>query len=182
MAYETITVEPLTARIGGVVSGVDLTKPVSPAQIDEIRAVLLEHQVIFFRNQPLDLETHKAFGRRFGELHLHSAMPGLENHPEVRPIHADAKSKHIAGEEWHTDLSCDRIPPLGSILHLHTLPPLGGDTLFASMYAAYDALSDRMKGYLEGLTATHDGGLAFRRFNPDGKFPVSTHPVIPRHP
>ena len=182
MAYETITVEPLTARIGGIVGGVDLTRPVSEAQIAEIRAALLEHQVIFFRNQPLDLETHKAFGRRFGELHLHSAMPGLENHPEVRPIHADAKSKHIAGEEWHTDLSCDRIPPLGSILHLHTLPPLGGDTLFASMYAAYDALSDRMKGYLEGLTATHDGGLAFRRFNPDGKFPVSSHPVIPRHP
>ena len=67
MAYETITVEPLTARIGGIVNGADLTKPVSQAQIDEIRAALLEHQVVFFRNQPLDLETHKAFGRRFGE-------------------------------------------------------------------------------------------------------------------
>jgi taurine dioxygenase len=181
-AYATIRVEPLTPRIGGIVSGVDLTQAVSQQQIDDIRAALLDHQVIFFRNQPLDLETHKALGRRFGELHVHSAMPGLEQHPEVRPIHADEKSKHVAGEEWHTDLSCDRVPPMGSILHLHTLPPLGGDTLFASMYAAYDALSDRMKDYLEGLTATHDGGLAFRRFKPDGKFPISTHPVIARHP
>ena len=124
------------------------------------------------------MPTLKHFGQHFGKLHVHSAMKGMEEHPEVRLLHADANSKHVAGEEWHTDLSCDPIPPMGSILHIHTLPPIGGDTCFASMYAAYDALSPRMKAYLEGLTATHDGGLVFRRFNPDGKYNVSIHPVI----
>src|SRR5690606_18248796 len=127
--YQTIEASPLTPRIGAVISGIDLTKPISELQVDEIRSALLEHQVIFFRDQPLDLETHKALGRRFGDLHIHSAMPGLEQHPAVRPIHAEVSSKHVAGEEWHTDLSCARVPPLGSILHLHTLPPQGGDTL-----------------------------------------------------
>ncbi|MGH8139889.1 MAG: TauD/TfdA dioxygenase family protein [Steroidobacteraceae bacterium] len=182
MSHETITVAPMTPRIGAVISGIDLTKPLEPRQVRDVRAALLAHGVIFFRAQPIDLPTHKALGRQFGELHVHSARKGLDEHPEVRPIHADADSKHIAGEEWHTDLSCDPIPPMGSILHLHTLPPIGGDTLFASMYAAYEALSSRMKTYLEGLTATHDGGIAFRRFDPNGKYPISVHAVVPRHP
>jgi taurine dioxygenase len=180
--FKLISVAPLTPRIGAVIGGIDLTHAVTDEQIAEVRAALLEHGVVFFRDQPIDLPTHKAFAQRFGELHVHSARKGLDEHPEVRPIHADAESKHIAGEEWHTDLSCDAIPPMGSILHLYTLPPMGGDTLWASMYAAYDALSPRMKQYLEGLTATHDGGIAFRRFDPNGKYPVSTHAVVPRHP
>ena len=151
-------------------------------QIAEIRAALVEHGVVFFREQPIDIGTLKRFGQRFGELSIHSSRKGLDEHPEVRPIHADATSKHVAGEEWHTDLSCDAIPPMGSILHIHTLPPVGGDTIWASMYAAYEALSDRMKNYLEGLTATHDGRIAFGRFDPDGKYPVNVHRVIVRHP
>jgi taurine dioxygenase len=124
----------------------------------------------------------KRVGLCFGELQVH-ALKGLsEEHPEVRKLHADASSKHVAGEEWHTDMSCVSVPPMGSILYLHTLPTLGGDTLFASMYAAYDALSEPMQAYLEGLTATHDGKLAFGRFDPEGKYPVTTHPVIRTHP
>lgn len=182
MGYETITVSPLTPHVGAEIGGIDLTRPLDDQQVRDVRAALLAHGVIFFREQAIDLPTLKALGRRFGELHVHSSRKGLEEHPEVRPIHADADSKHVAGEEWHTDLSCDPIPPMGSILHLHTLPPLGGDTLFGSMYAAYDALSPRMKTYLDGLTATHDGGIAFRRFDPHGKYPVSVHAVVPRHP
>lgn len=182
MSYETITVERMTPHIGAEIGNIDLRKPLTNRQVEELHDALLENQVIFFRDQDIDLDQQKALGRHFGDLHLHTGMKGLEQHPEVRPIHADANSKHVAGEDWHTDLSCDPIPPMGSILHLHTLPPIGGDTLFASMYAAYDALSERMKTYLDGLTATHDGGIAFRRFNPDGKFPISVHKVIPRHP
>lgn len=182
MHYETISVTALTPHIGAEIGGIDLTQPLSVPQVSDVRAALLAHGVIFFRDQSIDLPTHKALGQRFGELHFHSSRKGLDEHPEVRPIHADADSKHIAGEEWHTDLSCDPIPPMGSILHLHTLPAVGGDTIFASMYAAYDALSPRMKTYLEGLTATHDGGIAFRRFDPAGKYPISIHAVVPRHP
>jgi taurine dioxygenase len=181
MDYDTIAVRRLTPHIGGEVSGIDLQQPLSNRQVDDLHQALLDHGVIFFREQPIDVPTLKHFGQRFGKLHVHSAMKGMEEHPEVRLLHADANSKHVAGEEWHTDLSCDPIPPMGSILHIHTLPPTGGDTCFASMYAAYDALSPRMQAYLEGLTATHDGGLVFRRFNPNGKYNVSVHPVIVRH-
>jgi taurine dioxygenase len=182
MGYETIGVTRLTPHIGGEISGIDLTRPLTNHQVHELNDALLDNGVIFFRNQPIDVATLKAFGQHFGKLHIHSGMKGMDGHPEVRPLHADASSKHVAGEEWHTDLSCDPIPPMGSILHIHTLPPVGGDTVFGSMYAAYDALSPYMQSYLETLTATHDGGLVFRRFNPDGKFNVSTHPVIVRHP
>jgi len=182
LTYEKIQVKRLSPHIGGEISGIDLTKPLDDRQIDEIYQALVEHGVIFFRDQPIDLDTHVAFGKRFGTLHLHSGFKGLEQYPEVRTIHADENSKHVAGEDWHTDLSCDPVPPLGSILHIHTLPLIGGDTIWASMYAAYDALSPRMKDHLQGLTATHDGRLAFGRFNPDGKYPISVHPVIAKHP
>jgi taurine dioxygenase len=179
---ETITVKRLSPYIGGEVSGIDLTQPVSDDQIAQIKAALIEHGVIFFRDQPIDIPTQIALARRFGNLQIH-AMAGLdEEYPEVRPIHADANSKHIAGEDWHTDLSCNPIPPMGSILHIYELPDLGGDTCWASMYAAYDALSDGMKARIEGLTATHDGRIAFGRFNPKGTYPLAVHPVVAKHP
>jgi alpha-ketoglutarate-dependent taurine dioxygenase len=111
-------------------------------------------------------------------------VPGIDGHPEIVAIHADAESKFIAGEHWHSDLTCDAEPPLGSILYLHTVPETGGDTLFASMYAAYDAFSPRMKAYLEGLTAIHDADHVYRPLFPDvdRKYPCSTHPVVRTHP
>lgn len=181
MQYQTIEASPLTPRIGAIVSGVDLSKPLTNQEVTDLHQAITDHQVIFFRDQRLDPESLKRVGLHFGPLARH-ALKGLPDHPEVRKLHADENSKHVAGEEWHTDMSCATIPPMGSILYLHTLPTMGGDTVFASMYAAYDALSDRMKAYLEGLTATHDGKLAFGRFNPDGKFPVAVHPVIRTHP
>jgi alpha-ketoglutarate-dependent taurine dioxygenase len=180
--YQTITVTALTPHVGGEIGGIDLRRPLEANQVKDIRNALLAHGVVFFREQAIDIPTLKRLGQHFGELSIHSGRKGLDEHPEVRPIHADANSKHVAGEDWHTDLSCDAIPPMGSILHLHTLPPIGGDTIWASMYAAYAALSDRMKQYLDGLTATHDGGVAFRRFDPNGKYPLNVHPVVVRHP
>jgi len=181
MPYRTITADPLTPRIGALIGGIDLTVPLSAEQVTDLHQAIADHQVIFFRDQPLDPVSLKRLGLHFGALQAH-ALKGLPDHPEVRKLHADATSKHVAGEEWHTDMSCAPRPPMGSILYLHTLPTLGGDTAFSSMYAAYDALSDRMKAYLEGLTATHDGRLAFGRFDPTGSYPLSVHPVIRVHP
>lgn len=189
MKYERITVKPVTTRIGAEIEGVDLSKPVDDQTHLEICEALKAHCVIFFHNQKLDHESHKAFGRRFGELHVHPAIPGPEGHPEILPIHTDEKSTYIAGERWHSDVSCEGEPPLGSILYLHTVPEYGGDTLFSNMYAAYDALSDRMKGYLDGLTARHDGEPQYRgRYADRGVddtskiYPWADHPVVRTHP
>jgi taurine dioxygenase len=103
-------------------------------------------------------------------------------------IHADKDSPRANGEGWHTDVSCDLEPPMGSILYIKKCPPKGGDTLFASMYAAYEALSDRMKTYLDGLTAVHDGESVYRglykNFNVADKpeYPRAIHPVVRTHP
>jgi len=188
MAYETIEVRPVTPRIGAEIGKVRL-RELSNRQLEEIHAALLEHQVIFFRDQTLDLDSQKAFVRHFGELHVHPGAPGAPGHPEVMPVHADEKSTYIAGESWHSDVSCDPEPPMGSILHLRVVPPVGGDTLFASMYAAYEALSPRMKAYIEGLTATHDGEPYYRgRYTDKGVddrgkiYPRAVHPVVRTHP
>jgi taurine dioxygenase len=189
MSYETINVTPVTARIGATVDGIVLAKPLSNRQVDELHQALADHLVLFFRDQPLNEESHKRLGRHFGDLHIHPNTPGPAGHPEILPIHADAKSKRINGERWHSDVSCDEEPPLGSILYLHTVPPVGGDTLFASQYAAYEALSDRLKAYLEGLTATHSGDHVYRRNNVlDGRtesgktYPRASHPIVRTHP
>lgn len=189
MSSGSIEIHPVTPRIGAEISGIDLTRPLSNSLVDVLHRALADHQVLFFRDQKLDLERQKALGRYFGELHIHPNTPGPEGHPEVLPIHADASSKRIAGENWHSDVSCDEQPPLGSILYLHTVPKVGGDTFFASMFAAYEALSTPMKAYLDKLTATHSGEGSYRRTNAllgvddRGKvFPKAVHPVIRTHP
>ena len=154
--YETIGVEKLTPIIGAEISGVDLAGSLSNRTMDEIHRALAENLVIFFRDQHITPQQHLAFGRKFGELHVHPAAPN-EGDPALMRIYADKDSPRANGEGWHTDVSCDPEPPMGSILYIRKCPPRGGDTLFANMYAAYDALSDRMKAYLEGLTARHNG-------------------------
>jgi taurine dioxygenase len=94
----------------------------------------------------------------------------------------DENSPKAPGEVWHSDMSCDPKPPLGSILYLHTVPEVGGDTAFANMYAAYDALSDRMKQHLEGLTAIHDSAERHDHVPANVTLPRSSHPVIRTHP
>lgn len=184
MSYEALTVKPVTPRIGAEVFGVDLTRPLSNRQTEELKNALADHLVLFFRDQKIDHESHKALGRSFGELAIHTGVSGLPEHPEIVAIHADANSKHVAGENWHSDLTCNDEPPMGSILYLHTVPDYGGDTLFSSMYAAYEALSPKMQAYLEGLTAIHDGDHVYRPLFPDvdRKYPCNAHPVIRTHP
>ena len=132
-----ISIRPLTPTIGAEILGVDLRTSVDDRAIAAISAALAAHGVLFFRDQDLAVERQKAFGARFGELVVHPNDPGLEGHPEVMVIHADESSTRVAGEMWHSDVSCDPEPPMGSILRLHTVPEHGGDTLFACMYASY---------------------------------------------
>ena len=185
--FETITVDKLTPIIGAEIGGVDLAAP-SNRQLDEIHRALAENQVIFFRDQELTPEQHLDFGRHFGPLHLHPAAPHAPGHPELMIIHADKDSPRANGENWHSDVSCDELPPLGSILYIKTCPSHGGDTLFASMYAAYEALSERMQTYLEGLTALHDGEPVYRGLYANygvadkPSYPHAEHPVVRTHP
>jgi taurine dioxygenase len=187
MNFKTISVKRLAPAIGAEVGGIDLSRPLTPEEFAEIRAALLENLVIFFREQNLTPEQHKAFGLRFGKLHIHPAPLGvLQGHPEIVVVKADENSKRIAGESWHSDVSCDAEPPMGSILYVTEVPPLGGDTLFASMYAAYEGLSDSMRRFLSGLTAIHDGSRNYdgRKAAPErgAEFPRAEHPVIRTHP
>jgi taurine dioxygenase len=190
MPYENIVVEPISPVVGAEISGVDLAEPLGNRTFTQIHDALMEYQVVFFRDQHMTLEQHKAFGRRFGELHIHPAAPGPEGHPEILVIHADETSKRVAGQGWHTDVSCDAAPPMGSILHLHDVPGTGGDTMFASMYAAYDALSESMRDFLGGLQARHEsrhvhgGRYGYKGKLRDGEdaYPEAVHPVVRTHP
>jgi taurine dioxygenase len=185
--YDTIAVHKLTPIIGAEIEGADLAHPLGNRQMDEIHRALAENLVIFFRDQHMSFEQHLAFGRQFGELHLHPAAPYEPGHPELMVIHADKDSPRANGEGWHSDVSCDQEPPMGSILYIRKCPPLGGDTLFASMYAAYEALSDRMKTYLDGLTAVHNGDHYRGQYANYGirdkeTYPSAVHPVVRTHP
>ncbi|MBU0556308.1 MAG: TauD/TfdA family dioxygenase [Alphaproteobacteria bacterium] len=184
MSYDVLDVRPVTKRIGAEVFGVDLNAPLGNKVVSELHDALMEHQVLFFRDQHLEHDNHKRLGRYFGELAMHSGVSGLADHPEIVAIHADANSKFIAGEDWHSDLSEDAEPPMGSILYMHTVPPTGGDTLWSSMYAAYDALSPAMQDFLEPLTAVHDSNHIYRELFPDVDkvYPRNTHPVVRTHP
>lgn len=185
-------VSPLTPLIGAEISGIDLAN-LNDAQFGDVHRAFLDHSVLFFRGQDLSIEEHMAFGRRFGELHLHPAANDYRSHgnlpPEILMIHADADTKRTAGDKWHSDVTCDPEPPMASILKLETVPEHGGDTLFANMYAAYEALSTPMKQLLQQLSATHDGGPNYRdRANKAGVdvgakvYPHCSHPVVRTHP
>ncbi|MDX3905239.1 MAG: TauD/TfdA family dioxygenase [Pigmentiphaga sp.] len=181
MKYECITVTPISPHIGAEIGNIDLTRPLTDQEVTELKAAFIEFQVIFFRNQKISFEDQIRTASYFGPLGKHVGVNTISkttDNPYVRKFHYDETSKQISGENFHSDQSCAPIPPLGSMLYNHTVPPHGGgDTMFASMYAAYDALSPRMKTYLEGLTATHDGT---RVFGPGT--PISSHPVIVKHP
>ena len=188
MAYNTIRVTPVTPNIGGLVEGIDLTRPLDAPVVEDLHDALMEHQVLFFRDQELTHETQKALGEHFGTLHISvggdaTNSKQLQDFPEVRALHFDANSRSVSGNEmWHTDQSCMETPPMGTILYIHTVPPAGGgDTMFASMYAAYEALSPAMKRYLEGMTALHDGAGAFAR-TATNDLPITEQPMVARHP
>lgn len=183
---------PLTPTIGGEIHGIDLAQPLSPAVKTGLRAALLDRKVLFFRDQDITTEQHLAFARNFGELEVHPFAPHKPDYPEMLAITHDANSR---GREntWHSDVTWRKEPSLGSILRAYEVPPVGGDTLFADMYAAYENLSDEVKAQIDGKTAIHDFAhfrLMLRKkgkseaeidaFNK--KYPMVEHPVVRTHP
>jgi len=187
--YDTFELRTLTPHIGAEIRGLDVSKPLDFEQDAELREAFRDWMVLALRDQHLTREQHKAFGRRFGRLHVHPMHAGGHRggDPEILPVVTNADVAYTAGEGWHTDVTCDEIPPLGSMLYVTETPECGGgDTLYADMYLAYELLSDRMKAFLEPLTAVHDGAIpyvgAYRTTPPEGGYPRNRHPVITRHP
>ena len=175
--------------IGAEVKNFKISNAMDQTQFGHIHDALMTHQVLFFHDQEMTLDQQKEFARQFGELHIHPGIPGHKGHPEVITVHTDENSTRIVGEDWHSDVSCDDEPPMGSVLHMHIVPDIGGDTLFASMYAAYEALSESMRTLLDGLSALHSGEMAYRgRYAYRGvddtgvSYPENDHPVVRTHP
>lgn len=179
--YSAITVTPYSPHVGATVGNIDLTRPLSDIELAEVRRAFTEFSVLFFRDQKISFDDHARLAEYFGTIGQHVGKQTNSQEsgdPRIRKFHADGAAPRVSGNLWHTDQSCAPVPPMASILYLHTIPSNGGgDTGFASMYAAYDALSDRMKDYLEGLTAKHEGAQHFGEGTPD-----AVHPVIARHP
>jgi len=143
--YQRITVSPISGALGAEIGGVDIAAGIDDATIAEIRRALLEHLVIFFRDQRLDDASHKEFSRRFGKLFIHPNFDlGQAEREIVRVVRAPGDER-IVGEEWHADTTMMPEPPMGAILYALEVPPYGGDTLFANQYLAYESLSDGMK-------------------------------------
>lgn len=185
--YSTFAVRPLSPHLGAEIVGVDLSQPLEGDRLADVRRAFLDWSVLVFRDQQLDREAHKRFGRYFGELHTHPMNYSREGDPEILKVRTTADSAYTAGDGWHTDVSCDAIPPFASALYITETPPCGGgDTLYADMYLAYDLLSPTMREFLDGLTAVHDGALpyvgSYKSTPPEGGYPRHEHPVVTVHP
>ena len=186
------TIKRLSPSIGAELLDVDLKKPLTDSLKDEIYHALLVYKVIFFRDQDLTIEEHMDFAKNFGELEIHPFASNDEQYPEVLKITHNEKNK---GREntWHSDVTWRLEPSLGSILRMKESPKVGGDTLFADMYAAYEDLSDEVKEKLDGAIAVHDFAGFRKRLEKNGvseqeievfneKYPMPEHPVIRTHP
>jgi len=189
----TLDIRPLAGAIGAEIHGVALDRPLDADTVAAIRRALLDHLVIFFRGQELPPERFLAFARRFGEPVEYPFVRGIEGYPEIIQV---AKYEHETvnfGGIWHSDTAYLERPPLGTMLIAREVPPVGGDTLFANQYLAYETLSDGMKRLLEGLIAVNSSARADvtrtreDRIRSDGTAAakrdlVAEHPVVRTHP
>jgi taurine dioxygenase len=193
--YDRITVTPLSGAIGAEIGGIDIASGLDDATVAEIRQALLDHLVIFFRDQMLDDATQVAFGRRFGELFVHPNYDFGQANPEIVRLVRAPGDTSVAGEEWHADTTMMAAPPMGAILYAIEVPPYGADTLFANQYLAYETLSDGMKRMLAPLRAVHSdirvaGPQAAKNATRTSKVredanwrpTVHSHPVVATHP
>ena len=192
---ETLTVRRAAGALGAEISGVDLSRELGDEVIAAIRGALVEHQVIFFRDQELTPAQQTAFGARFGPLNVHPYVAGMPGHPQVMEIIKEPEDRINFGGGWHSDMSFLERPAIGSILYAVEVPEYGGDTLFASQAAAYDALSPGLQRTLEGLSAVHSasreysaqGASAQKRSSmqvaeADGYVGEYVHPMVLVHP
>jgi taurine dioxygenase len=192
MTAAAFSIDPLTPAIGAEISGLDLSKPLDAETLDAVYQALLDHQVIFFRDQDLPPTAHLAFAESFGEIDKpHPVYPNAEGHAKVMLLKHGPDHKPDTNE-WHTDLTFYEEPPFASILYAVEVPASGGDTLWANMVAAYDALPPEIKSHVDGLEAIHDMGDFRNDFLAAGGLEElnramarqgsAVHPVAPRHP
>lgn len=182
----------MAGALGAEISGIDLTGDIDAATYAEIRKLLVEHEVIFFRNQDISPAQQKALAESFGPLQTHPAYGTVEGFPEITILES-TPDKPTKIECWHSDMTFRQHPPLGTVLRSKIIPSKGGDTLWASMTAAYDALSPAMKVFLDDLEAVHDFSYGFKESlaEPGGRErlaqavidnPPVVHPVVRVHP
>ncbi len=185
-------IRPLTGGLGAEIFGADVK---DSAQFGEIRAAFAEHSVIVLRHQSVSPDDHLKFARRFGPINVNRFFKPVDGYPEIATVLKEKDQKQAVGEGWHTDHSYDQVPAMGSILHAIEMPPYGGDTVFVSMAAAYETLSDPMRQFLDGLTAVHSSRHAFgaatkdseaarsgRLGNAEAATQDARHPVVITHP
>ncbi len=190
----TIQVTRVTTAIGALVEGVDLSRELAQPQVDRLGELLVRHQVLFFRDQPLTPQQQVRFAARFGTLHVHPIYPVLPELPEILVLdtHKDFLPDN---DNWHTDVTFSETPPMAGILAAKQMPASGGDTLWSSCSAAYEGLSEPMRRFLDGLTAQHSVAKSFppERWQSDpafkeryeraiAKHPPVNHPVVRTHP
>jgi taurine dioxygenase len=161
LGYRTLDVRPVSGALGAEIAGVDLGSDLPDDVFAEIHRAFLEHGVVFFRDQELPPERQIALARRFGPLDVHPIVEGTAEHPEVIRVHKPAGQSASFGTGWHADNTFLPCPSMATLLYAVKVPPHGGDTLFSSMVRAYDALSEPMRGFLDGLRAVHGAGRAY---------------------
>src|SRR5258706_689534 len=199
MSDRTITIKPVAGALGAEITNVDLAGPLANSAAAEIRQAFTDHLVLFFRDQRLTPEQHLAFSRLFGPLSRMPYVKAMDDFPDIIAVLKDADERKIStfGNAWHSDFSFLDEPPMGSVLYAGEVPDHGGDTLFANMYAAYEALSEGMKRLLDPLRAIHTGkpygrggvsgdlrvsrSIKIERDNPEAEREIA-HPVVRVHP
>jgi len=197
MTNAAISFRQTNGGAGAFVENVDLSADLETATSQKIIEALGEYGVLFFRDQHLVPQEHERFAEKLGTININRFFQPVEGHPRIAEVRKEPDQKYAIGEGWHTDHSYDQIPALGSILLAKELPNHGGDTLFANMYLAYDALSDGLKKILGGLEAEHSSRHRFGANSKAGSGKLDTtnrlgnsekatqdavHPVVIRHP
>ncbi|MGB5755957.1 MAG: TauD/TfdA family dioxygenase [Acidimicrobiales bacterium] len=200
-SYQTITVDRLSPAVGAEIGGVDIAAGVSEEQFAEIRRAFIDNGVIFLRDQDITPDQHIAFAERWGEINVNRFFKPVDSHPQIAEVRKEPDQTKNIGANWHTDHSYDQVPAMGSLLYAREVPTLGGDTCFAGMAAAYEALSDGMKATLRTLRAEHSSrhvfgaiepaqpaadpagdDIAGRIGNAEAATQDATHPVVIEHP
>lgn len=193
MRYKCIKVEPLTPAIGAIIHEVDISIPLGTDVISEIESAFHEHLVIFFEQQNLNPKELVEFAKQFGKIGYYPFVQGMEDHPEVVEVTKNKDEKINFGGLWHTDTSYLLKPPASSMLYAVEVPPSGGDTLFANMYLAYDALSEKYKNLIDNLyvvnsaekpdaAVTRVHRIADKPKNAEDIITTSQHPIVRTHP
>ena len=186
-----LDIRPMAGAVGAEILGLDLADRLDADSLRDIRDTLAERGVVVFRAQSLTPDQHIAVARQFGDINLNRFFAHLDGHPEIALVVKEPHQTRNIGGGWHTDHSYDHAPALGSMLLAREVPDHGGDTLFASMYAAFDALSDGLKHTLRGLRAVHSSRHVFGVERPEMKGRIgnaelatqdAVHPVVIKHP